>query len=86
MLNELTGLELSVTEKTFVSSQEKIKALLMGIVTGIKDKEYVLDISTSDMYKVQVIVFSDLLSDTDLGSEFVHLLTGADERARYFES
>lgn len=84
LLNELTGLELAITEENVVSSQEKVKYLLTAIVTGIKDKEYVLDITINDMNTVQTIIGSKLLSDASLGAEFVHLLTGADERAKYF--
>lgn len=79
MLNKVTELELNL------ESQEKVNVLLTKMIQSIKDKEYILDLTTDDMYKIQEFLGSGMNSDAELGSELVHLLTGADERKRYFE-
>ena len=86
-IDELQKKVLEITNNS--NHTTKMKNLLIGrelnnLSLNIRRKSYLMDIGSDELTLVSNICGS--LEDKSFEQKLMHLLTGADERARYFES
>ncbi len=80
-----TDCEVGLTGRSIECCSIDIECKLLLLVADIKDKCYSLDITLDGLDKICSITELDLVHDEFLVDELFVLLTGAEEREKYFE-
>lgn len=86
-INELVCLVLDYENKELTDEKTRKNIIahhLDKLISGIKRRSFLFDITPTDFKKIDVIIESPLNIHPELGPVIVNLLTGEEEKKMYF--
>lgn len=83
-INSVLRCVLSAELKPETLTEGQVEIRVVKLISEIQQSEYSMDLK--NLHRVNAILTSELFNNIELSNQLMHLLTGADERKKYFES